>query len=102
MNDMTTPEKSPWGWKALIIAIILSFFFMLFFYLAMTNEADYMPSNKKMESHQTAFKNSPVMSQEALDQAEKNKAASQNDQMQMSDEEMKHMQDHENGTEHTH
>ena len=55
-----------------------------------------------MESHQTAFKNSPVMSQEALDQAEKNKAASQNDQMQMSDEEMKHMQDHENGTEHTH
>ena len=73
MTDHSSPEKSPWGWKALIIAIILSCFFMGFFYLAVTNEPDYMPSQKNKETHQHAFKNSPVMSEEALAEAEQQK-----------------------------
>lgn len=47
MSDMTSPEKSPWGWKSLIISAILSCFFLGFFYLAVTNEPDYMPSQNK-------------------------------------------------------
>ena len=76
MTDNSSPEKSPWGWKALIIAFILSAFFLGFFYLAVTNEPDYMPSQKRAESNQTAFKNAPVMSQEALAEAEKQKNTS--------------------------
>ncbi len=44
MVDHSSPEHSPWGWKALIVAVILGCFFMGFFYLAVTNEPDYMPS----------------------------------------------------------
>ncbi|OTG67981.1 hypothetical protein B9T25_08375 [Acinetobacter sp. ANC 4470] len=77
MTDNTSPEKSPWGWKALIIAFILSAFFLGFFYLAISNEPDYMPSQKRAESNQTAFKNAPVMSQEALTEAEKQKNLSE-------------------------
>lgn len=73
MTDHSSPEKSPWGWKALIIAVILSSFFMGFFYLAVTNEPDYMPSQQNKETHQHAFKNSPVMSEEALAEAEQQK-----------------------------
>lgn len=60
MSDVTSPEKSPWGWKSLIISVILSCFFLGFFYLAVTNEPDYMPSqNKPAHSHQgTADTNS--------------------------------------------
>jgi hypothetical protein len=47
MSDITSPEKSPWGWKSLIISAILSCFFLGFFYLAVTNEPDYMPSQNK-------------------------------------------------------
>ncbi len=50
MTDNTSPEKSPWGWKALIIAFILSAFFLGFFYLAVNNEPDYMPSQKRAEA----------------------------------------------------
>lgn len=51
MHDHSSPEKSPWGWRALIIAIILSCFFMGFFYLAIANEPDYMPSQEANKSH---------------------------------------------------
>jgi hypothetical protein len=46
MSEKLCPETSPWGWKALIITIILSMVFMGIFYLAMNNEPDYMPMNK--------------------------------------------------------
>lgn len=46
---------------------------MGFFYLAVTNEPDYMPSQKNKETHQHAFKNSPKMSEEALAEAEQHK-----------------------------
>lgn len=102
MSDMNSPEKSPWGWKAVIIATILSCLFLGFFYIAMSNEPDYMPSQQR-ETRATAFKNAPVMSKEALAEAEKNKAtAGTHDAMQMSDDEMQSMQQHSSGTEHSH
>lgn len=76
MTDHTSPEKSPWGWKALIIAFILSAFFLGFFYLAVTNEPDYMPSQQnKQNTQQHAFKNAPAMSEEALAKAQADRAA---------------------------
>jgi hypothetical protein len=47
MSEKLCPETSPWGWKALIITTILSFLFMVIFYLAINNEPDYMPMNQK-------------------------------------------------------
>lgn len=71
MADNTSPEKSPWGWKALIIAFILSGFFLGIFYLAITNEPDYMPSHQTKQNVQThAFKNAPAMSEEAMAKAQ--------------------------------
>ena len=76
MTDHSTPEKSPWGWKALIIFCILGGLFMLFFWLAVSNEPDYMPSQQnKQSTQQHAFKNAPAMSEEALAEAQKQKEA---------------------------
>lgn len=47
MSEKLCPETSPWGWKALVITCILSFIFMVIFYLAINNEPDYMPMNQK-------------------------------------------------------
>ncbi|WP_130804076.1 hypothetical protein [Acinetobacter ihumii] len=49
MREKLSPEKSIWGWKLLIIAIILAFLFMWVFYLALNNEPDYMPSHKQKQ-----------------------------------------------------
>ena len=74
MTDHSSPEKSPWGWKALIISCILGGLFMLFFWLAVSNEPDYMPSQQsKQSTQQHAFKNAPAMSEEALAEAKKQK-----------------------------
>ncbi|CAD9196935.1 hypothetical protein [Acinetobacter bohemicus] len=105
MTNNTSPEKSPWGWKALIIAFILSAFFLGFFYLAVTNEPDYMPSQKRAESNQTAFKNAPVMSQEALAEAEKQKnpsAAVNTEMHHMSADEHAGMTENKTATESEH
>lgn len=61
----TPPEKTFWGWKALIVAFILSIAFLGIFYLAMENDPDYMPSqqNKEQSHQQHAFKNAPTMKQ---------------------------------------
>ncbi|AZB91440.1 hypothetical protein DKE41_017985 [Acinetobacter pittii] len=47
MTNKLSPEQSWWGWKSLIVACILSLLFMIIFYLAINNEPDYMPSQKK-------------------------------------------------------
>lgn len=101
MSNEISPEKSPWGWKALIIAFILSGFFLGFFYLAVANEPDYMPSQQnKQNTQQHAFKNAPTMSEEALAkaQADKLRATSDNaastataEQHAMSEEEHNNM-----------
>jgi len=59
-SNKLSPEKSFWGWKLLIIAIILSCIFMGIFYMAITNEPDYMPSQKQQYTEKT-FKTAPVM-----------------------------------------
>ena len=76
MTDHSSPEKSPWGWKALIIFCILGGLFMLFFWLAVSNEPDYMPSQQnKQSTQQHAFKNAPAMSEEAMAKAQADKEA---------------------------
>ena len=59
MADLPTPESTPWGWKALIISCIVGAIFLGFIYLAVNNEADYMPSQQKkhMQHHEETQKN---------------------------------------------
>ena len=44
MSDTSATKKSIWRSPAVYIAVVLSCFFLGFFYLAITNEPDYMPS----------------------------------------------------------
>ena len=60
MSEKLCPETSPWGWKALIITCILSFLFMVIFYLAMNNEPDYMPMNQKKAAAQSEMSESSI------------------------------------------
>lgn len=76
MTDHSSPEKSPWGWKALIIFSVLGALFLGLFYLAVSNEPDYMPSQQnKHNTQQHAFKNAPAMSEEALAKAQADREA---------------------------
>lgn len=52
MSEKLTPENSVWGWKALIITIIIMIFFMGILYLAVTSEPDYMPNQKRKAAQQ--------------------------------------------------
>lgn len=65
MREKLSPEKSGWGWKLLIVAIILGVIFMLFFYLAVTNDPEYMPSHQQKHTQQHAFKTAPAMTSPA-------------------------------------
>ena len=60
MSEKLCPETSHWGWKALIITCILSFLFMVIFYLAMNNEPDYMPMNQKKAAAQSEMSESSM------------------------------------------
>lgn len=74
MTELTSPETTPWGWKALIIFCALGAVFMGIFWLAVSNEPDYMPSQQhKQDTQQHAFKNAPTMSAEALAEAQAQK-----------------------------
>ncbi len=73
-SNKLSPEKSGWGWKLLIVAIILSCIFMGFFWLAITNDPEYMPSHKQQYTQQS-FKNAPVMKQ--TEQAHQEQASSE-------------------------
>ena len=55
MNDVNSPKKPLWKSKAVIFATIFSCLFLVFFYRAVTNEPDYMPSqqNKQIATPQT-------------------------------------------------
>lgn len=99
MTDHSSPEKSPWGWKALIIFCILGGLFMLIFWLAISNEPDYMPSQQnKQNTQQHAFKNAPVMSEEAMQKAQADKVTREAStatasEMHMTEEQHAHMDD---------
>ncbi len=76
MSEKITPEKSPWGWRALFIFCILAGIFMYIFWLAVSNEPDYMPSQQsKQNTQQHAFKNAPTMSPEAIAKAQADREA---------------------------
>lgn len=52
MSDASTStKKSVWRSPWVYVAVILSCFFLGFFYLAVTNEPDYMPSQNNKGGH---------------------------------------------------
>ena len=110
MTDHSSPEKSPWGWKALIIFSVLGALFLGLFYLAVSNEPDYMPSQQnKHNTQQHAFKNAPAMSEEALAKAQADseareaRAAASAEQHQMTEAEHAAMDEsHSDTTGHGH
>ncbi|QLB58639.1 hypothetical protein E5093_03105 [Acinetobacter indicus] len=107
MTDHSSPEKSPWGWKALIIFSVLGALFLGLFYLAVSNEPDYMPSQQnKHNTQQHAFKNAPAMSEEALAKAQADRearAAASAEQHQMTEAEYAAMDEsHSDTTGHGH
>lgn len=52
MSDTSSSKKKPlWRSPLVYVAVILSCFFLGFFYLAITNEPDYMPSQEANKSH---------------------------------------------------
>lgn len=57
MSNQPSPQKDSnetvLGWKFVIIVGVLSTIFLSFFYLAMTQEPDYMPgAQRKAQQHQ--------------------------------------------------
>ncbi len=73
-SNKLSPEKSFWGWKLLIVAIILSCIFMGIFYMAITNDPEYMPSHQQQYT-QKAFKTAPTMNN--ADQVQHQQATSE-------------------------
>lgn len=96
-NDPNSPENSPWGWKPLIIACVIGVVFLGFFWLAVSNEPDYMPSQKnKDQTTQHAFKNAPAMSEESLAKAQADKDARANSSTQSASEMNMSQEEHSN------
>ena len=53
MSDKNSSESSVLGWKFVLIVGVLSAIFLGFFYLAMSNEPDYMPgAQRKAQQHE--------------------------------------------------
>lgn len=59
MNKQPSPQKDSnetvLGWKFVIIVGVLSTIFLSFFYLAMTQEPDYMPGAQRKAQQQKAY-----------------------------------------------
>ncbi len=53
MSDKNSSESAVLGWKFVLIVGVLSAIFLGFFYLAMSNEPDYMPgAQRKAQQHE--------------------------------------------------
>lgn len=53
MSDKNSSESAILGWKFVLIVGVLSAIFLGFFYLAMSNEPDYMPgAQRKAQQHE--------------------------------------------------
>lgn len=92
-REKLSPEKSFWGWKLLGIAIVLSCIFLGIFYLAMTNEPDYMPSqqNKATQQHDMSKMDHDSMSNAEMNHDSMNHASmSQADMAKMDHMDMEH------------
>lgn len=83
MNNISPPKRPLWKSKAVIFATIFSFLFLLFFYMAVTNEPDYMPSQQNKPTAHTESEHS-------------------NHDKQMSDQQMKNMPHNDSHTESSH
>ncbi|MCH7394968.1 hypothetical protein MMP66_11910 [Acinetobacter dispersus] len=69
MNNQPSPKKDSneetvLGWKFVIIVGVLSTIFLSFFYLAMTQEPDYMPGAQRKAQQQEHAQNSSSASSE--------------------------------------
>lgn len=86
-REKLSPEKSFWGWKLLAISIVLSCIFMWIFYLAITNEPDYMPSqqNKAAQQHNMAEMNHDNMKTETMNHDSGNHDSSNHASMSQED-----------------
>lgn len=71
MNKQPSPQKDSnetvLGWKFVIIVGVLSTIFLSFFYLAMTQEPDYMPGaqRKAQQQKELSQQGSPASSEVA-------------------------------------
>ena len=75
-DEYTKSDKSIFGWKGVIIAIVFAVLFLGFLFLSISQEPDYMPSQQqKQNTQQHAFKNAPAMSQEAIAKAQADREA---------------------------
>ena len=61
MSEKLNPTTSPWGWKAVVITVVLCSIFVGVIYLAVSNEPDYMPSQKRNVAQQNMEQQSTEM-----------------------------------------
>ena len=54
-------EQAKFPYLAVGISILLGCLFLVFFFLAVSNEPDYMPGNQQQHTQQHAFKTAPAM-----------------------------------------
>ena len=64
MSEKLNPTTSPWGWKAVVITVVLCSIFVGVLYLAVSNEPDYMPSQKRNVAQQNMEQQSTEMTAE--------------------------------------
>ncbi|MCH7379032.1 MULTISPECIES: hypothetical protein [Acinetobacter] len=69
MNNQPSPKKDSneetvLGWKFVIIVGVLSTIFLSFFYLAMTQEPDYMPGAQRKAQQQEQQHTQPAAASE--------------------------------------
>lgn len=66
MSDKNSSESAALGWKFVLIVGVLSAIFLGFFYLAMSNEPDYMPgAQRKAQQEQTQQKTEKMTDQQS-------------------------------------
>ncbi|KHN66791.1 hypothetical protein AV645_11355 [Acinetobacter calcoaceticus] len=65
MSDKNSSESAALGWKFVLIVGVLSAIFLGFFYLAMSNEPDYMPgAQRKAQQEQMQQKTEKTTDQQ--------------------------------------
>lgn len=65
MSDKNSSESAILGWKFVLIVGVLSAIFLGFFYLAMSNEPDYMPgAQRKAQQEQMQQKTEKTTDQQ--------------------------------------
>ena len=53
-DEYTKSDKSIFGWKGVIIAIVFAVLFLGFLFLSTSQEPDYMPSQKRKQAAEAA------------------------------------------------